>query len=95
VIAGRILDKEGRQIRIPNIVIERLTGPGMPAQDTFYTNTYDENRLVGLDPWQESFAIGELPPGEYQISFLRGKMQQLEVEVLPGQLTLVTFQLDE
>ena len=95
VIAGRILDKKGRQIRIPNIVIERLTGPGMPAQDTFYVNTYDERRLVGLDPWQESFAIGELPPGEYQISFIRGGMQQRVVEVLPGQLTLVTFQLDQ
>lgn len=95
VIAGRILDKKGRLVKIPNIVIERLTGPGMPAQDTFYVNTYDERRLVGLDPWQESFAIGELPPGEYQISFVRGGMQQREVEVLPGQLTLVTIQLDE
>jgi len=95
VLAGRILDKDGRQIRMPNIVIERLTGPGMPAQDTFYTNTYDENRLVGLDPWQESFAIGELPPGEYQISFVRGGMQTREVDVLPGQLTLVTIQLDQ
>jgi hypothetical protein len=76
---------------IDNIVLEQLAGAGSPPTDTYYLNTYSENRMVGLDPWGESFAIGDLPPGEYQVSFFRVGMQQLTVQVEPGKLTLVTM----
>ncbi len=94
-IAGRILDPAGKPVPMPNIVVERLTGPGMPAQDTFYINTYEERRLVGNKPWSEGFAISDLPPGEYQLSFVKNGFQTRLVEVLPGQLTLITIQLDQ
>jgi len=94
-IAGRILDPAGNPVPMPNIVVERLTGPGMPAQDTFYINTYEDRRLVGKEPWGEGFAISDLPPGEYQLSFVKNGFQTRLVEVLPGQLTLITIQLDQ
>ncbi|HSF82298.1 MAG TPA: peptidoglycan DD-metalloendopeptidase family protein [Anaerolineales bacterium] len=94
-IAGRILDSQGKVILIPNIVVERLSGPGLPASDTFYVNSYAEKKLTGLEPWFESFALGGLPPGEYQITFIRQGFQQRIVQVQSGQLTLVTFRLDE
>ena len=94
-IAGRILNPDGKPEPMPNIVIERLTGPGLPAQDTFYINTYQDRKLVGKEPWGEGFAISDLPPGEYQISIVKNGFQTRLVEVLPGQLTLITIQLDE
>jgi murein DD-endopeptidase MepM/ murein hydrolase activator NlpD len=94
-IAGRILNPAGEPVPMPNIVVEQLTGPGMPAQDTFYINTYEERKLVGNGPWGESFAISDLPPGEYQLSFVKNGFQTRLVEVLPGQLTLITIQLDQ
>jgi murein DD-endopeptidase MepM/ murein hydrolase activator NlpD len=90
-LAGRILDAQDKPMVIDNIVLEHLSGAGSPPEKTFYLNTYSENRMAGLDPWGESFAIGDLPPGEYQISFFRNGMQQLTVQVEPGKLTLVTM----
>jgi murein DD-endopeptidase MepM/ murein hydrolase activator NlpD len=95
VIAGRILDGQGKPIELSNIVIERLAGESSPPQGTYYLNTYAESRLVGLAPWQEGFAAGDLPAGEYQISFAQLGMQQRVVEVRPGELTLVTFEIGE
>ncbi len=94
VIAGRILDAQGKPLKISNIVIERLTSAGA-AQDTYYISTYSETKLIGLDPWEESFAIGDLPAGDYQISFWQGGMQQKVVSVQSGGLILVTFHLGQ
>jgi murein DD-endopeptidase MepM/ murein hydrolase activator NlpD len=91
VLAGRILDAQDKPMVIDNIVLELLAGPGSPPEETFYLNTYSENRMAGLEPWGESFAIGDLPPGEYQISFFKSGMQQVIVQVEPGKLTLVTM----
>lgn len=90
-IAGRITDGNGNYLRVSNIVIERLAGPGLPALDQFYLRTYAESRLVGQLPWKENFAIGDLPAGEYQITFWLNGLQQRVVEVKPGDLTIVNF----
>ena len=94
-IAGRFLDKAGKLVTMPNIVIERLAGPGLPAQDTYYINTYEDRKLMGKEPWGEGFAISDLPPGDYQISYVKNGVQTRLVEVLPGELSLVTIQLDQ
>lgn len=91
-LAGRVLDGEGNYVPVENIVIERLAGPGMPAQDTFYLKTYAEDRLKGDPPYQESFAMAGLPAGEYQISFYYGPdIIQREAAVEAGRLTVVTI----
>jgi hypothetical protein len=92
-LAGRILDAQGDLLVFDNIVLELLAGPGAPPTETYYLNTYSENKMAGLQPWEESFGIGDLPPGEYQISFFKNGMQQRTVQVEPGKLTLVTFRL--
>jgi len=94
-LAGRILDAQGKPLVIDNIVVEQLAGAGSPPKGTYYLNTYSENRMTGLEPWGESFAIGDLPPGEYQISFFRVGMQQLTVQIEPGKVTLVTMKPGE
>ncbi len=90
-IAGRITDGGGNYLSVSNIVLERLAGPGLPALDQLYIRTYSEKRLVGKEPWKENFAIGDLPPGEYQITFWLNGLQQRVVEVKPGDLTIVNF----
>jgi murein DD-endopeptidase MepM/ murein hydrolase activator NlpD len=90
-IAGRVLNAAGKPVAISNIVVERLGGPHEPAVETFYLKTYAEKKLVGQSPWEESFAIGDLPAGSYQITFRLGSHYEQTVEVQPGQLTEVTF----
>ncbi len=95
-LAGRVVNKGGDILLIPSFVIERLGGPGQPAMETYYIDSYKDKRLAGLAPWEESFALGDLPAGSYQITFLRNNItHQREVKVQPGQLTFVTFQIDE
>ena len=94
-IAGRILDPNGEFLHITHIVVEQLAGPGMPAVDQFYLQTYSATRLRGLSPWEESFAISDLPAGDYQISFmLEDIIRQQVVTVRPGKLTLATITVD-
>ena len=92
-LAGRVLDAQGKLLVVDNIVLNLLAGAGSPAKETFYLNTYSENRMTGLEPWGENFAIGDLTPGQYKISFFMNGMQQRIVEVRPGELTLVNIQL--
>jgi murein DD-endopeptidase MepM/ murein hydrolase activator NlpD len=93
VLAGRVLDAQGTDLTVGNIQVERLGAPGQPAVETLYLKTYAEKRLVGLGPWGESFAAGDLPAGSYQISFWLGGLQQRVVQVEPGRLTFVTFRI--
>jgi murein DD-endopeptidase MepM/ murein hydrolase activator NlpD len=90
-LAGRIVDADGVYQPVENIVIEQLAGPGLPAIDQFYLTTYEKEELRGKSPWNESFALSDLPPGEYQITFYLNGEQQQEVVVESGKLTLVTF----
>jgi murein DD-endopeptidase MepM/ murein hydrolase activator NlpD len=94
-LAGRVIDDQGVYQPVENIVIEQLAGPGLPAIDQFYLTTYEKKELRGQSPWNESFAMSDLPPGEYQITFMLNGLQQKEVEVEPGMLTLVTFLIEE
>ena len=90
-IAGRIMDDNGKYINVTNIILERLAGPGLPAIDQIYLRTYSGESLIGQDPLEENFAVGSLPAGEYQISFLMDGMRQKVVEVQPDKVTVVTF----
>ncbi len=90
-IAGRIQDADGNLIHPVDLQFELLGGPGQPALDTYYLKTYSDKRLSEVSPWKENFAMADLPPGRYQISFFLKGFQQREVEVQPGKLTLVNF----
>jgi murein DD-endopeptidase MepM/ murein hydrolase activator NlpD len=93
-LAGSIIDASGDYVEMGNIVLERLAGPGQPAVDQVYIQTYTDKDLVGQPPWGENFAVGELPPGEYQVSFWLSGMQQMVVRVEPGKLTIVNFKVE-
>jgi murein DD-endopeptidase MepM/ murein hydrolase activator NlpD len=90
-IAGRIQDADGNLIHPVDLQFELLGSPGQPALETYYLKTYSDRRLSEASPWKENFAIADLPPGRYQISFFLKGFQQREIEVVPGKLTLVNF----
>lgn len=93
-LAGKIVDANGKDVIVDNIVIERLAGPGQRALDTYYLKTYAEKKLKSMQPWEENFAMGDLPAGEYQITFYSGpNMVQREVVVEPGKLTVIKIQV--
>jgi hypothetical protein len=94
-LAGQIIAPPSINLKIPNIVVERLSGPQGEVISQIYISTYDERTLKGLPPWEESFAIGELSPGWYQVSFVQYGIQQNKFQILPGELTVVRFDFSD
>lgn len=92
-LAGRILDANGQYLSVSTIVVQHLAGPEQRPDYELYTRTYEEKNLLGQPSWQESFALGDLQPGWYRISFAQNGIQQRTVQILPGQLAVVTFQI--
>ena len=88
-LAGRIIDRQGKIINIPNIVAERLDPAGQSVVGRTYLRTYGGESLLGQAPWEESFGMGDLIPGTYKISYLLDGYQSRLVEVEAGKLTLI------
>jgi murein DD-endopeptidase MepM/ murein hydrolase activator NlpD len=99
-LAVRFLDSYGGYIEVPSIVIEHLPdGPDQPKDPAnpalkISLVTYEEKGLRGQPPFTESLGINDLPPGWYRINYPRNGMQKVLVQVLSGQLTLITIRLE-
>ncbi len=95
-IGGRFLDSFGNPLEMPSIVLQHLPqGQDGPSDFQVSLITYEEKGLIGQPPFQESFGVGDLPPGLYRISFPMGGLRQELVQIFPDQLTLVTFRSKE
>jgi murein DD-endopeptidase MepM/ murein hydrolase activator NlpD len=93
-LAGRVIDKNGDYVDVHNILIQNLRRAAQGRIRPLYSRTYLEEALTGLSPHEESFAVSDLPEGTYKISFWYGPNRyEREVEVQPGRLTLVTFEV--
>ena len=92
-LAGAILDEHGQILDVENLVVEHLTSQEGHSDWEIYLRTYEEQGLRGEPPWEESFALGDLPAGWYRLSFVQYGMQSLLFQVLPGQLTRVVLPL--
>jgi len=92
-LAVRVLDAQGRPVAVGDVVVQRLAGKAdEPPVQEVYLASYEEKSLLGQPPYEESFAAGDLPAGWYRISFPHGGLQTKEVQVLPGRVTVATFQ---
>jgi murein DD-endopeptidase MepM/ murein hydrolase activator NlpD len=92
-IIGRVVDEFGNPIYIPSVVIEPLDEAGNSGR--IYLETYADQTVNPDDLWGENFAVGNLAPGLYRLTFVARGIQSYEVEVLPGQVTRVTFDARE
>ena len=95
-IAGRLINSYGNNTELSNIVLEHLPdGPNQPAGFKVSLKYYEERKLIGQLPWEESFAVGDLPAGWYRITYPFQGMQQQLAQVFPGQLTLISLSPEE
>lgn len=86
-LAGRVLNVNGAPITgLEKVVVTPLGEAGGAPIDVL---VYSDNRLQLQLPWYETFAIGNLPPGAYKISFsLPGVgFQSSVVDIYPGRIT--------
>jgi len=95
LIAGQILDEYGSPIPLVSISIESLSSEGEDVLATYYVESYADWTVNGDDGWDENFAISDLPAGKYRLSFVARGLQVYEVDVLPGQVTMIVFDARE
>jgi murein DD-endopeptidase MepM/ murein hydrolase activator NlpD len=94
-LAGRFVDSYGNNLSKPDIVLEHLPeGPDAPRGLQITLLSYEEKALIGQPPWEESFAVGDIPAGWYRITFPHFGARQELLQVFPGQLTVVTFRVE-
>jgi murein DD-endopeptidase MepM/ murein hydrolase activator NlpD len=91
-LAGRFIGAYGDSLEMDSIVLQHLPqGPDGPSDFEVTVMTYEEKGLRDQPPWLETFAVSDLPAGLYRVSFPLGGLRQELVQVLAGQLTVVTF----
>lgn len=95
-LTGSIVDSRGQPILLENsLVLEHLPqGPDQPGGLEVYLQDYEEDALVGQSPFKDNFGVGDIPPGLYRLTFPRNGLQQILVEVFPGQLTWIWIQVE-
>lgn len=95
-LAVRFLNIYGQDHMMSSLVLEHLpNGPDQPNDLEIHLVCYEEKGMLGRYPWKEGFAIGDLPPGLYRLNYPNNGVRRVLLEVLPGQLTLATFQLEK
>ncbi|MBC8505841.1 MAG: peptidoglycan DD-metalloendopeptidase family protein [Anaerolineales bacterium] len=94
-IAGQILDEFGSPIPIVSISVEQLSLEGDEILSTYYIESYADWTVNGDNDLGENFVISDLPTGKYRLSFVARGLQVYEVDVLPGQVTLISFDARE
>ena len=89
-------DQHGNVVVVSSVVVEHLPeGPDQTSDFEIYLMSYEDPDLIDQSPWKERFALGDLPPGSYRISFPYFGRQEFTIEVNPGKLSVVTLRVGD
>jgi hypothetical protein len=94
VIAGRLAAANGNPLHYTGINIQYFPDPGQPQAAAYPVETYapDEHPANGDGEWQENFSLGDLPAGQYRVSFIwMNVLYERWIEVQAGKVTVVAF----
>ena len=94
VIAGRLVDGEGKPIHITGLNVQYYPDPAGAPAAAYPVETYasEDHPVQPDDAWGENFSLGDLPAGDYRLSLVwAGKVLEHWIKVQPGMVTVVTF----
>jgi len=92
-LAGVILGRDGKLISEAVITLEELADDGA-VQDVIYLTSYQFSGVNSHPLLGENFAISDLQPGDYRLSFVDGQLYELFFTLEPGMLGFVSLQID-
>ena len=94
--AGQVVDSQGFEVDLPEITLQHLPGgPDQPEGAEFYLQSYQDASLTGNLPWGETFALSDLPPGWYRMTFAHLGVNEVLFQVFPGMLTVLRIEVGE
>ena len=92
-LAGLITTQDGTKVALYSLTLERL-GEGDTVEAYYYPVTYYPVGLNAHPVLGENFTVSDLPPGEYRLSFIDGKLYEIEFTLEAGSLGFINVQLD-
>jgi len=92
-LAGIIMTQDGTQVALYPLTLEQLGEDG-EAVGYYYPVTYYPYGFNAHPVLGENFTVSDLPPGDYRLSFIDGKLYELEFTLEAGQLGFINFKLD-
>lgn len=91
VLAGRIVDGRGSLVK-GLVNVQRMENGTFNPLSVGWAATYAPTGVNGDDALQETFALGEIPAGEYRLSLVHyGILYEQVVKIEAGRLTFVNF----
>ncbi len=91
VLAGRIVDGRGSLVK-GLVNVQRMENGFFTPLSVGSAATYAPTGVNGDDALQETFALGEIPAGEYRLSLVHyGMVYEQVVKIEAGRLTFVNF----
>ena len=90
-LAGTITDPSGDMLPEISLTLEKLSDEGEVEQH-YYFKTYAETGINSHPALDENFAIPDLPPGDYRLAYIFGKMYENFFTLEPGKLGFLNSQ---
>ncbi len=91
VLAGRIVDGRGSLVK-GLVNVQRMENGTFNPLSVGSAVTYAPTGVNGDDVLQETFALGEIPAGEYRLSLVHyGMVYEQVIKIEAGRLTFVNF----
>lgn len=91
-IAGRILDRFGKSVSETSITLQKLNTNGTVVK-TYYLKTYAQDGINPHPALAENFALPDVPPGDYRLSFVVGTLYEVLFTLEPGMLGFINLQV--
>lgn len=92
-LAGTISDSSGKAISEATFTLEKLNDQGV-VEKHYYFQSYAQNGVNSHPALQENFAVPDLPPGDYRLTYISGKMYEEFFTLEPGMLGFLKLKID-
>lgn len=93
ILAGLLIDKKGNPLPEQELSLERFAADGS-VEKHYYFKTYTLAGLNSHPEFGENFVLPDLPPGEYRLAYVNGKLYEVHFSLRPDSLGFVKLQID-
>lgn len=90
-LAGIIADPSGEPVPEISLTLEKLSDEG-GVEKHYYFKTYGENGINSHPALQENFAMPDLPPGDYRLTYIYGRFYEIFFTLEQGMLGFINLQ---
>ena len=89
-LAGLIVDSSGKAVPEVSLTLEKLSDEG-EIEGHYYFKTYAENGINSHPALDENFALPNIPPGDYRLTYISSKMYEVFFTLEPGKLGFINL----